>query len=280
MNALEIRGLKKEYPDFSLEIDELLLPRGCILGLVGENGAGKSTTIRLILELMRRDGGSVTVLGAENGGADPSVKERLGVVLDTIGVPGLTARQLGRVLKSVYARWDDGRYSELLERLAVPTDRPFDKLSQGMKQKLGVAAALSHNASLLILDEPMNGLDPVARDTLDEVLMEFTRDEENAVLLSSHIVSDLEKICDYVAFLHEGRVLLCEEKDELAAGYGLLRCPRERLDELDPPAILTRRDTPYYSEAVVRRTQVPAGTELYPVGIEDIFVAMVKGETK
>jgi len=266
MNALEIRGLKKNYPGFTLDIGELTLPEGCILGLVGENGAGKSTTIRLLLGLSRPDGGAVTV----------PEKEALGVVIEKPGVPGLTAAQYGRVLKNIYAGWEEERYRGLLKKLDVPGDKPFDKLSQGTQQKLCIAAALSHRARVLILDEPMNGLDPVAREQVDEILMEFTRDEKNAVLISSHIVSDLEKICDYVAFLHKGRILLCEEKDALASEYGLLRCPAARLDELDPAAVLTRRDTAYYSEAVIRRSGVPAGTELMPVGIEDIFVAMVK----
>lgn len=268
MNALEICGLKKKYPGFSLDIDALTLPKGCIMGLVGENGAGKSTTIRLLLGLSRPDAGVMRL----------PEKESLGVVLDELGVPGLTAAQLGRVLENIYEKWDDARYHELLRRLDVPERKPFDKLSQGTRQKLGIAAALSHKARLLILDEPMNGLDPVAREAVDELLMEFTRDEENAVLISSHIVSDLEKICDLVAFLHKGRMMLCEDKDTLASEYALLRCPAARLAELDPAAILTRRDTPYFSEAVVRRDGVPSGTELMPVGIEDVFVAMVKGD--
>lgn len=268
MNALEIRGLKKTYGDFSLDIDELTLPEGCIMGLVGENGAGKSTTIKLLLGLARPEAGSVRL----------PEKDSLGVTLDKPGIPGLTAAQLGKVLGKMYRNWDAARYRELLNRLGVPENKPSDKLSQGTLQKLSIAAALSHRARLLILDEPMNGLDPVAREQVDELLMEHTRDEKNAVLISSHIVSDLEKICDLVAFLHRGRLLLCEEKDVLAAEYGLLRCPAERLDELDGGAILTRRDTPYYSEAVVRRERVPAGAELLPVGIEDIFIAMVKGE--
>ena len=277
MNALEIRGLKKYYDGFTLDIGELTFERGCILGLVGENGAGKSTTIRLIAGIDKNDGGSVTVLGAPQDAAFAGVKEKLGFVLDEPGVPGLTAGELARVVKNVYARWDMERFADLLYRLDVPVDKPFDKLSQGMKQKLRIAAALSHGAELLILDEPTNGLDPVARDEVMELLMDFTRDEKNAVLISSHIVSDLEKICDTVAFLHGGRLLLCEEKDMLASSYALLRCPRERLDELDPAMLLTRRDTPYYSEAVVRREGMPAGAELMPVGIEDVFVAMVKG---
>ena len=270
MNIIEIRGLKKAYPGFSLDIGALDLPEGCILGLVGENGAGKTTTIRLLLGLARPDDGRMSL----------PEKALLGVVPDEPGIPGLTADELGRVLARVYKNWDRPRYAALLARLDVPRSKPFDKLSRGTKQKLGIAAAMSHGARVLILDEPMNGLDPVAREEVDDLLLDFAREEGNAVLISSHIVSDLEKICDYVAFLHRGQVLLCEEKDRLAASCGLLRCPKERLDELDPAALLTRRDTPYFSEAVVRRDGVPAAAELLPVSIEDIFVAMVKGDRK
>lgn len=277
MNALEIHGLRKSYGDFSLDIDELVLPSGCIMGLVGENGAGKSTTIRLILGMMPSDGGTVTILGRDSHDGLRLGKEDLGVVLDEVGVPGLTARQLGKVLARIYSRWDQDAYDRLLKRLSVPEAKPFDKLSRGNQMKVGIAVALSHHAKLLLLDEATNGLDPVVRDEVLELLNDFTRDEGHSVLLSSHIVSDLEKICDYIAFLHEGKLLLCEEKDVLTNEFGLLRCPAERLRELDPSAILTRRVTAYGAEAIVRRDGVPAGAELSPVGVEDIFVGMIKG---
>lgn len=278
MNALEIHGLKKSYPGFALDIGELMLPEGTILGLVGENGAGKSTTLRLILRLIRADAGTVTLLGRDERADFRAVKEDIGVVLDEVGIPGVTARQLGRILSHAYRNWDHSAYDGLLRRLDVPTDKYFSDLSRGNKMKLGIAAAMSHHAKLLLLDEATNGLDPVVRDEVGEMLFDFTRDPGHSVLISSHIVSDLEKLCDYIAFLHNGRILLCEEKDVLASEYGLLRCPAERLTELAEGALLTRRVTAYGAEAIVRRDGVPAGTELYPVGIEDIFVGMVKGE--
>ncbi len=268
MNALEINGLKKEYGDFALSIDGLALPQGCVMGLIGENGAGKTTLIKLLLGLIRGDEGGFTI-------ADE--KERLGVVLDEVGIPGLNARQTGRVMAGIYPNWDAERFASLLQRLQVPEDKGFEKLSRGMKMKLGIAVAMSHGARLLLLDEATNGLDPVARDEVLSLLWEFTRDEEHSVLISSHIVSDLEKICDYIVFLHEGRVLLAEEKDRLAEDYGMLRCPAERLAELDGDAILAQRLTAFGAEVIVRRGGVPMGTELGPVSIEDIFVAMVKG---
>lgn len=269
MNALEIKGLTKKYGDFVLSIDELALPRGCIMGLVGENGAGKTTLIKLLLGLIRADEGGFTIADG---------KENLGVVLDEVGIPGLSARQTGKVMAGIFPNWNAERFASLLRRLKVPEDKGFEDLSRGMKMKLGIAVAMSHGAKLLILDEATNGLDPVARDEVLELLWEFTRDEDHSVLISSHIVSDLEKICDYIVFLHEGRVLLAEEKDRLAENYGVLRCPAERLAELDESAVLARRSTGFGAEAIVRRGGVPEGAELGPVSIEDIFVAMVKGE--
>ena len=280
MNALEIHGLKKHYGDFTLDIGELCLPAGCIMGLVGENGAGKSTTIRLIMDMLRADGGTVTVLGRDNRDGFRSTKEDVGVVLDEVGIPGLTAVQTGRVMALAYKNWDQAAFDGLVRRLDIPADKSFADLSRGNRMKLGIAAALSHHARLLILDEATNGLDPVVRDEVMELLNDFTRDERNAILMSSHIVSDLEKICDYIAFLHKGRILLCEAKDELTETYGVLRCSAERIAELDPAAVLTRRDTDYGTEAIVRRDRIPVGTELGFVTVEDIFVGMVKGEER
>lgn len=280
MNALELRGLTKTYGDFTLDRLDLTLPTGCILGLVGENGAGKTTAIRLALGMERPDAGTVTLLG--RGHEDLSaVKEELGVVLDEVEYPsGLTARQLGRVFAGIYRRWDPEAYAQWLVRLSVPQDKVFADLSRGMKMKLGLAAALSHHARLLILDEATNGLDPVVRDEVMDLLSEFTRDEANAVLISSHIVGDLEKICDHIAFLHRGQLMLCEEKDALVEAYGLLRCTGEQLRELAPGAVLFARESAYGAQAVVRRDGVPAGMELGPVTLEEIFIAMVKGEDR
>lgn len=279
MNALELKHLTKSFSDFRLDDLSLTLPSGCIMGLVGENGAGKSTVIRLILGALRADGGTVTILGR---GPDqlPCVKQELGVVMDEAGIPGcLTAREWGRVMRLAYRDWDGGVFQGLLRRLSVPENKRFQELSRGNQMKLGIAAALSHHPKLLLLDEATNGLDPVARDEVVDMLADFTRDEEHSVLISSHIVSDLERICDYIAFLHKGRLMLCEEKDRLLGEYGVLRCPAQRLDELDPAAILHRRVTAWGAEAVVRRDAVPAGTEAAPVGLEELFVQMVKGES-
>ena len=279
MNALEIKDLCKSYPDFALDHLNLTLPSGCIMGLIGENGAGKSTTIKLILDMIKRDSGRITILGKDNQDHLELTKEDVGVVLDEMGISGcLTAKQVGKIMQHTFRNWEQKVYEENLVKLAVPADKKFKDYSRGMKMKLGIAVALSHHAKLLILDEATSGLDPVVRDEVIEMFSEFTREEDHAVLMSSHIVSDLEKICDYIAFLHKGRLLLCEEKDLLMARYGIWRCTKEQLRELDESAVLGRKVSPYGVEAIVRRDAVPAGLELSPVDIEQLFVFMVKGE--
>lgn len=273
MNALEIHGLTKRRGDFALQGLDLTLPAGCIMGLIGENGAGKSTTIRLILNALSRDGGTVAVYGKDNRALTPLEREDIGAVLDEVGLPEyMTARQIGCMVAGIFTRWQPEVYRDYLRRLALPEDKPFRDFSRGMKMKLGLAAALSHQPKLL-LDEATSGLDPVVRDEILTIFADFTRDEEHAVLISSHIVSDLEKICDYIAFLHKGRLLLCEEKDRLTKEYGILR---SGTDGIAPAAVCGRHATPYGTEYLVRRSAVPAGMTLGQVNIEDLFVFMAK----
>lgn len=277
MNAIEIKDLCKTYPGFSLDHVNLTLPCGCIMGLVGENGAGKSTTIRLILDMIARDSGTITLLGKDNRENIRLLKEDIGVVLDEVGIPAcLNPKQVGKIMTNTFRNWEQAVYDSLLEKLAVPPEKPFKDFSKGMKMKLGIAIALSHRPKLLILDEATSGLDPVVRDEVLDLFSEFTREESHAVLISSHIVSDLEKICDYIAFLHKGRLLLCEEKDALKEKYGILRCSREQLSALPPEAVIGRKETAYGVEAIAARDAVPAGLSLSPIDIEELFIFMVK----
>ena len=274
MNALEIRGLTKRRGDFALQGLDLTLPAGCIMGLIGENGAGKSTTIRLILNGLRRDGGTIAVYGKDNRALTALEREDIGVVLDEVGLPEyMNAQQIGRMMAGIFTHWQPEAYRDYLRRLALPEDKPFKDFSRGMRMRLGLAAALSHQPKLLLLDEGTSGLDPVVRDDILTILSDFTRNEEHAVLISSHIVSDLEKICDYIAFLHRGRLLLCEEKDRLTEEYGILRGTTEGIE---PAAVCGQRATPYGTEYLLRRDAVPAGMALGQVNIEDLFVFMAK----
>ncbi len=277
MNALELKRIQKNYGDFTLGPLDLTLPAGAILGLIGENGAGKTTTIKLILDMITRDGGTVTLYGRDARESYPLGKEDIGVVLDEVGFSEcLTAREVGKIMRGVYRNWDGAAYEGYLKRFGMPEKKRFKEFSLGMKKKLSIAVALSHNAKLLVLDEPTSGLDPVVRDEVVDIFSEFTRDESRAVLISSHIVSDLEKLCDYIAFLHKGRLMLCEEKDMLYEEYGVARCTLEDFAAIEPSAVLGKRETPYGVEALLRRENAPKGMELGRADIEELFVLMAK----
>ena len=279
MNALKIQNLTKTYPGFCLDDLSLTLPSGCILGLIGENGAGKSTTIKLILDMLRRDSGTVTILGKDNRDNLRLTKENVGVVLDEVGIPEcLTAMQVGKIMALTFRQWDQSRYEAYLERLSIPEKKPFKEFSRGMKMKLGIAIAMSHHPKLLILDEATSGLDPVVRDEVVEMFRDFTREENHSILISSHIVSDLEKLCDYIAFLHQGRLLFCEEKDRLLEEYGIFSDTTAQLECLLPEAIVAREPNGYGGvRALVRRELAPVGWQLEPASVEDIILFLVKG---
>lgn len=276
MNAIEIQNLTKTYPGFTLDKLNLTLPSGCILGLIGENGAGKSTTIKLILDMLRPDSGSVTVLGSET-----TDMEDIGVVMEESGFPEcLNTAQISKIMADIYRRWDARKFTHLLEKLGVPGKKKYKDFSKGMKMKLAIAVALSHDPKLLILDEATSGLDPVVRDQVLDIFTDFTRDEGHSILISSHIVSDLEKVCDYIAFLHKGKLMLFEEKDALYEQFGTMLCSKEDFASIDPAAVKGKRESRYGVEAIVDRSLIPAGMAVSPVGIEELFVFMAKEEVK
>ena len=278
MKALELKNVSKSFSEFCLDNINLTLPSGCIMGLIGENGAGKSTTIKLILDMLHKDSGTITILGKDNEKNISLIKEEIGVVMDEIGMPEcLTARQIGKVMNHTFRNWNNAEYNRLLQKLSLPDNKPFKDFSRGMKMKLGIAVAMSHEAKLLLLDEPTSGLDPVVRDEVVDMFYDFTRDENHSILISSHIISDLEKLCDYVAFLHKGKLLLCEEKDVLLSEYGIIHCTLEQLSELNKNMIKYKKETPYGAEVIVPRKDTPNGFKLSPISIEELFVFMVKG---
>lgn len=276
-NAIEIRELSKSYQGFQLDRLSLDLPSGCILGLIGENGAGKSTTIKLLLGMIKADSGSAKVLGVDIHDDLRPVKEDIGVVLDEPGLAhNLTIKQVDKIMGHIYRNWSHELFFALSRRLELPEEKPYGDFSRGTKMKLGLAIALAHKPRLLLLDEATSGLDPVVRDDLTDLLLDFTREEDHTILISSHIVSDLEKVCDYIAFLHKGKLMLLEEKDTLLTEYGLLQCRLEDVGGIDPEAIIGRRDTPYGCQLMVHRSAVPAGINLGSITLEELFIFMVK----
>ena len=279
MNAVELNNLCKSYGRFSLDSVTLELPCGCIMGLVGENGAGKSTTIKLILDIIQKDSGSIKLFGEEINASSSKLRDSIGVVLDEPCFPeALTAVHINKIMKHTYTNWDEKYFFELLRRFDIDENKKFKSLSKGTKMKVSIAVALSHSAKLLILDEPTSGLDPVIRDEIVDVFYEFTRNPSNSILISSHIVSDLEKLCDYIAFIHKGKLLICDEKDRLLEKYGIIRCSVQELESIDNYAVKSKKESPYGVEAIVERDSVSNGFEISPVGIEELFVSLVKGE--
>ena len=280
MNAIELNHIHKCFPGFAIQDLSLAVPSGTICGLVGENGAGKSTTIRLLMNALRPDSGTVRVLGVDAASPEfRAVKEDVGVVLDEAYYPEtLTAVQVGKVMAGTYRRWEQGTYEGFLRRFGLPEKKPFKDFSRGMKMKLAIAVALSHQPKLLVLDEATSGLDPIVRDEVLEIFNEFTREEDHSILISSHILSDLEKLCDYIAFLHQGRLLFCDEKDQLLETYGIFAGTAEQLESLREEAVMGREASGYGGvRALVRRDEVPAALELERASVEDIILFMVKG---
>ena len=280
MNAIKLSHINKSFGDFAIRDLNLTVPSGTICGLVGENGAGKSTTIRLLMGVLRPDSGTASVLGADVSSPEfRDVKEDVGVVLDEAYFPeSLNAVQVGKIMAATYRRWDQGLYDGYLKRFDLPQNKQFKDYSRGMRMKLAIAAALSHQPKLLVLDEATAGLDPIVRDEVLDIFNEFTREEDHSILISSHILSDLEKLCDYIAFIHKGDLLFCEEKDQLLEQYGIFEDSRENLDCLQPEAVVAREETRYGGvRALVKRDLAPAGFQLQKPSVEDIVLFLVKG---
>ena len=280
MNAIELSHINKSFGDFAIRDLNLTVPSGTICGLVGENGAGKSTTIRLLMGALQPDSGTASVLGTNVSSPEfREVKEDVGVVLDEAYFPeSLNAAQVGKIMAATYCQWDQKLYDSYLKRFDLPEKKQFKDFSRGMRMKLAIAVALSHQPKLLVLDEATAGLDPIVRDEVLDIFNEFTREEDHSILISSHILSDLEKLCDYIAFIHKGDLLFCEEKDRLLEQYGIFEDSRENLDCLQPEAIVAREPNGYGGvRALVRRDLAPVGWQLERANVEDIILFLVKG---
>ena len=275
---IRIQNLTKRFEGFALEGVSFAVPRGAVVGFIGENGAGKSTTIKSILGLIRPDGGSIEVFGKDVGSLTKEERGRLGAVLGDGKLPeNLTAKDLDGVFRHIFARWDAAAFFAYLDRFALPRGKKIKDFSRGMRQKFALAVALSHGADVLVLDEPTAGLDPVARDEILDILYDFMQDERRSVLISSHIVSDLEKLCDYIAFLRRGRLVFFEEKGALYEKYAVLRAPLETLRSCADAVVAVHRGE-FGAGALVLRAKLPAGIPVERAGIEDIMLYFARGE--
>ena len=284
-NAIEIRGLCKSFGDFALDHIDLTLPGGSIMGLIGENGAGKTTTIKCILNLIRRDAGEISIWGRDNLREERAAKAGVGVVLDECFFhDSLRPRDLDRVLGPVFPDWDRGLYGDYLDKFRLPANKLIREFSRGMKMKLSLAAALAHRPRLLILDEATAGLDPVVRDEILDEFLAFIQDEDHAILISSHITSDLEKAADYITYLHQGKVVLSEAKDVILDSYGRAAGTAEQLARVDPADLVRVRRGSFGWEGLV--ADRAAFRRKYPdllvekTTLEDIMLFIGKGEVQ
>lgn len=276
--ALELHDVTKEYDGFTLNKINLALPTGSIMGFVGENGAGKSTTIKIILDIIRKDSGSIQLFQADYQKLSLDHKEDIGVVMDDSCFPEvLTATQIGKLSARIYKHWDQAVYESYLERFHLPKKKEIKDYSKGMKMKLNIACALSHNAKLLILDEATSGLDPVIRDEILDIFLEFIQDESHSILMSSHITSDLEKICDYITLIHKGNIVFTKTKDDLLDTYGVLKCSEADMRNLPSKAVVCYRKNQFGVEVLVYKHRITGHYMIDPATIEDIMLFYVRG---
>jgi len=278
--AIEIKDLIKQFDNFMLGPINLTIPKGTIVGYIGQNGAGKSTTIKLLLGLLNKDSGEIKILDEINPNS-VALKDKLGIVFDDLLVPEeMTLVDVEKFCSRVYSKWNKNSFYKFKEKFNLPDKKIIKNYSRGMKMKLSMAVALSHNAELLILDEATSGLDPIVREEILDLLLDFMQDENHTILISSHILSDLEKVADYIAFINDGKILFMETKDELKENYGICTLSNEEVTSIDEEAIVGRRVHSFGQELLVKKNLIPNGIIFQKPSIEDIMIYFVKGVKK
>lgn len=283
-NAIEINKLVKKYDGFTLGELDLKLPKGSIMGFVGQNGAGKSTTIKSILNIVRRNSGDIKIFGMDNVENEKQIKEDIAVVFDTFPFHDtLNAATLDKILKRVYRKWNSSTFLKYLEQFNLPLKKKFGQFSKGMKMKLQIAVSLSHDAKLLIMDEATSGLDPVVRSEMLDVFMEYMQNEENSILMSSHITSDLERIADSIAFIHNGKIIMSGYKDDILEKHGIIKCSKDMLSCIAEDDIVSARISDFDVSVMIRDkekcTQKYSGALIENVTLDDIMLFYVKSQS-
>jgi len=282
---LQIEGLSKQYDNFKLNNISFNLPKGCIMGFIGENGAGKTTTINLLLNLIKKDSGNIKIFGLDNIQKEKEFKEQIGVVLDeSFFHDNLKPTDISRIMKNTYKTWDNALFNQYLRKFKIPENKIIKELSKGMRAKLEIATALGHKPKLLILDEATSGLDPVIRNEILDIFLDFIQDEENSILISSHITTDLEKVADYITFIHDGNIIFCETKDNLIYSYGILKCGLSDFDKIDKDDYISYRKNNFGYEFLVKNKQEAKykykNYIVDNINIEDIMLFYIKGTEK
>ena len=282
--AIEVKDLTKKYPSFQLKNVSFKVPRGTIMGFIGENGAGKTTTIKEILNLINRDSGEIKVLGLDNTKKEREIREQIGVVFDeSYFHDGLTIKDISIFMKKIYKSWDANLFFQYAEKFKLPANKVVKEFSRGMKMKLSIAVALSHNAKLLILDEATSGLDPVVREEILDIFMEFIQEENHTVFISSHITSDLEKISDYITFIHDGEIMFSKSKDDIMDNYGVVRCGQDIFNQIEKKYIVSWRKNQFGYEVLIqnkKELQSRRQLNIEKTTIEEIILLIARGERK
>ena len=281
-NAIEIKNLSKSYEDFCLNNIILNIPKGSIVGLIGENGAGKSTLISSLLGIIKSSYEELKIFGMDFKTDEIQIKKDIAVIFDTTHYDDeFTPKFIGQILSKVYSNWDQATYLKYIHQFNLPMKKKIKKFSRGMKMKLEFAIAFSHDAKLLILDEATSGLDPIIRDEILSIIREYTEDENHTVLMSSHITSDLDKISDYIAYIHEGELLFMKPYDELREEYGVLHVGKELLDSLNREDIIGYTNGAYsYTILVKNRLAIQSvfkDLEIMRPTVEEIMLFYAKG---
>jgi len=284
-NAIEIKNLTKHYDGFTLDNISFNVPKGSIMGFIGQNGAGKSTTINTILNIIKADSGEIRVFGQDTRTADVQIKQDIAAVFDELPFhEQLNAKALDKMLRHIFKQWSSETFFRYLERFQLPVKKKFGQFSKGMKMKLQIAAALSHNAKLLIMDEATTGLDPVVRNEILDIFLEFLQDEEHSILMSSHITSDLEKIADSVTFIDKGKLLITGYKDDILESHGVIKCSKADYQNIEKGDIVSARVSDFGVEAMVSDRQAVArkysGIVIDPTTLEEIMLFYVNREKK
>lgn len=276
-NCIEVKNITRTYPQFSLKNVTFSVPCGSVVGFIGENGAGKSTTIRAILGLLKKGEGSITVLGENADELSPATKEKIGVVFDGLSFPeNLTVKQLDKVMSGIYKTWNSERFFGYMTKFELPLGKTFKSFSRGMVMRLSIAAALSHDTQLLILDEPTSGLDPVMRSEILDIFLDFMQDENHSILISTHITSDLEHIADYICFIHKGEIMFTEERNEMMERHRILKCTDEQLSAIDKADIIGVRKGRFQNEVLTTNVKKYPDIPADAPSIEEIMVFYVK----
>lgn len=284
-NAIEISGLTKRYDGFTLDNLSFSVPKGSIMGFIGQNGAGKTTTIKAILNIIKADEGSVKLLGMDNLTEEIPIKERIAAVFDEIPFHDeFSAKNLNVIFGDIYKNWNTQTFEQYLDRFALPRKKKIGKLSKGMKMKLQIACALSHGAELLIMDEATTGLDPVVRNEILDIFLEYIQDENHSIFMSSHITSDLEKVADSVTFIDKGRLLLTGYKDDILENHGVIKCGKEDYRDIAAEDIISARLTDFGAEVMVSDKAACkrkySGLVMDNTTLEEIMVFYVNREKK